>query len=536
MMSAGVWREGYPFSVPGRRGRGGGGNEEEGKWKGQGTAGAPSLLPRCNTNSCRQAHYACSARRSLRSNKQSYANTRPVIQRQLFIGASNTGVVLQRLASLPAAVFRDIEVQNKTAKYRGVGSFCLNRVQPQTAACKLTNPRSSHALLRSLTPTQALQAHSAVDPVQPPPAAGKLTNRVKLPARRVAIIVAAFVSLAFVPAAAHAEPCPNEKLREEQPYGQELPDCRAYEMVSPPNTNGQDATSYDAPRQLHAHPKPPRHRTRDRLLRQRVLRKPRRGTPRKPVRLPPHTRRLDHTERDPHVHRRKRRRTQQHLPTTFFTPEAYRRARRHQSPARWKRPCSATLRCIPRTALERGYKYLGDMGVKEVPWGASTYLERVVLTKPGTESLVEEVDGTEVPVSVTNTEEELAAARGAAELAGSYDKDAWHSTSDNGSRVFFTTPFKQASEIGQLYVRVNIGEPQSKLGSHGECLEPTMACTIEVSASTRSPEDTHGPRSRATGAQALKGKRCSSQATPSSRTTRTPVLKTTRRTSTSTNS
>lgn len=36
--------------------------------------------------------------------------------------------------------------------------------------------------------------------------------------------------------------CPNEKLRSEQPYALALPDCRAYEQVSPLNTNGQDAT------------------------------------------------------------------------------------------------------------------------------------------------------------------------------------------------------------------------------------------------------------------------------------------------------
>lgn len=33
-------------------------------------------------------------------------------------------------------------------------------------------------------------------------------------------------------------PCSNEQLRGEQPYGLRLPDCRAYELVSPPNDNG----------------------------------------------------------------------------------------------------------------------------------------------------------------------------------------------------------------------------------------------------------------------------------------------------------
>ena len=45
---------------------------------------------------------------------------------------------------------------------------------------------------------------------------------------------------------ATTETCPNAKLRAEQPYGLGLPDCRAYEMVSPADTNGQDATRAEA--------------------------------------------------------------------------------------------------------------------------------------------------------------------------------------------------------------------------------------------------------------------------------------------------
>ncbi len=39
-----------------------------------------------------------------------------------------------------------------------------------------------------------------------------------------------------------APSCANEQRRAEQPYGLKLPDCRAYEMVSPLETIGQDAT------------------------------------------------------------------------------------------------------------------------------------------------------------------------------------------------------------------------------------------------------------------------------------------------------
>ena len=41
---------------------------------------------------------------------------------------------------------------------------------------------------------------------------------------------------------AGAEGCPNEKIREEQVYALELPDCRAYEQVSPVQKNLTDAT------------------------------------------------------------------------------------------------------------------------------------------------------------------------------------------------------------------------------------------------------------------------------------------------------
>jgi len=51
--------------------------------------------------------------------------------------------------------------------------------------------------------------------------------------------------------------------------------------------------------------------------------------------------------------------------------------------------------------------------------------------------------------------------------------------SDDGSRVFWT-----AAETGPgaLYLRLNADQPQSAIGGGGECTEPTKACTLAISA------------------------------------------------------
>ena len=64
----------------------------------------------------------------------------------------------------------------------------------------------------------------------------------------LAVLCALTGALTFTGAAAQAanaagstpETCANEQLRAEQPYGLLLPDCRAYEQVSPVDKNDND--------------------------------------------------------------------------------------------------------------------------------------------------------------------------------------------------------------------------------------------------------------------------------------------------------
>jgi hypothetical protein len=288
--------------------------------------------------------------------------------------------------------------------------------------------------------------------------------------------------------------CTNERLREEQPYGLALPDCRAYEMVSPANTNGTDATAFGAEQAAHASEakteepaitysaKGSYGNPEGALIENQYLarRTPAGWTTQNITPLASPTTTEDHDSSYP----------------AYFTPELT-AGLAVTSAQLGDTPNGGEFGVYLAQFASHTYQYVGVGDVSHVPWGASTGLERVVLTKVGGDGgLVEEVDGTEVPVSITNTGEELAAGAGSP-ARGSFvdDKDAWHAVSENGSRVYFTTP-PSFGAIGQLFVRVNIGELQNTtFGPEGECLEPAKACTIEVSAPAPGVSDPNGPQS-----------------------------------------
>jgi hypothetical protein len=289
------------------------------------------------------------------------------------------------------------------------------------------------------------------------------------------------------------ETCPNAARRAEQPDAKDLPDCRAYEMVSPRNTDGQDATAETEFRE--ASPRASEAKEAEPAVAYTSL-----GSF-----AAPHGSMLENE----YVSRRAASGWGTQAIDPLSDPTEFGR-----EPVEGNyRGALLTPELTAGVALTSGklveeappmeyghwgtyvatfasgrYQYLGQLvGFGDAPWGASTDLTRVVLPvvaeNAETGSLVEYVDKSEIQLSVTNTE---------APLSFLLTGDRWHAVSENGSRAYFTV---SEGSTAQLYGRVNIGESQNETyGPNGECLEATKACTIQVSASRRQPEDPAGPQ------------------------------------------
>jgi hypothetical protein len=80
------------------------------------------------------------------------------------------------------------------------------------------------------------------------------------------------------------------------------------------------------------------------------------------------------------------------------------------------------------------------------------------------------------------------AASGGGSTDSYYTQDT-HAISAGAEAVYFT-----AEGSGALYVRLNPTAPQSPLDGEGNCQNPALACTLEVSATHRTPPDKLGPR------------------------------------------
>ncbi len=319
------------------------------------------------------------------------------------------------------------------------------------------------------------------------------------------------------------ESCPNAQRRSEQPYGTTLPDCRAYEMVSPLNKAGQGisftgaraaestesaAVTYESQGSFPGSgPEPPGAPYISRYL-------SRRGsegwsteniTPREntftPQLLVPFAALLFTPNLSAGVLFNK------DAPLVAGEPAGYNNLYRVDL----EDGSLQTVTNVTPPGVEP-YEALPPLPGVE---GASTDLSHIVFqeradltpnaTGNGEPRHVYEWAGSGLslvdvpPEGVTFAGDDTVGAP--TELQKPEGGDQWHAVSENGLRVFFTggenTEPHELGRLGQLYVREN---PEQPPVDESRCVVPGDACTIEVSSSQRTnaegkpAPDPHGPQ------------------------------------------
>jgi hypothetical protein len=312
-----------------------------------------------------------------------------------------------------------------------------------------------------------------------------------------------------------AETCPNAQARTEQPYGQTLPDCRAYELVSPldKDDNGVEAANSrasvsDEPSGSEASAlaytskgsfsEPQGSKKTSRYISRRAADgwSTQNVTPpavayesgRVPFSTllftPGLSTGLLESEDVPLVH-------DGELPgyDNLYVADLATTQASYQTVTNVNPPGAP-----PYTQAEQGPK----------PVGVSTDLSRVVFEQGANLTANAEGNGehvydwtngklslVDVPPPGTKFEhEDQAGAPGNTNLPE--DGDTWHAVSANGLRVFFTAGKGNDESEGQLYVREN---PERPPVDGSECAVPGDACTVEVSASQRTIiPDPNGPQ------------------------------------------
>jgi len=320
-----------------------------------------------------------------------------------------------------------------------------------------------------------------------------------------------------------AETCPNARARTEQPYGQALPDCRAYELVSPLNKDDRGAEAIDS-RAAVSDQSP-------------AVAYVSQGS----FSGPQGSRKVDRyiSRREPE-HDRWSTQSITPLSTAFeagrvafaellFTPDLSQGLLASEDvplvegeAAGYINLYVADLASNPASYQTvsnvnppgiQPYAESGQDGFPDAV-GASTDLSHVVFTAffdltpnapveehqryhvyewaGGKLSLVD------VPPAGTKFKDGATAGAEAGAPGDSYpeDGDVWHAVSANGLRVFFTVGQElpgQPTPAGQLYVRENPEQEASQVNGQGECTQPAKACTVEVSASQRTDCADHNP-------------------------------------------
>jgi hypothetical protein len=314
------------------------------------------------------------------------------------------------------------------------------------------------------------------------------------------------------PAATSSEPpetCPNAARRAEQPDSRDLPDCRAYEIVSPTDTGGADATeTFALGGEVRAAAEGPAEGA--------AITYGAYGSFGEPVGGQLEDQLLSRrSEKDGRWETRSIVAPSEHPNGTaplgyvgvFFTPELKEgltttaaAGLSAEAPEGLHELYLVGLKDgpgpyqlvsnLPGTQEEKEYAPPYEINPGVYPLGASSNLTHVVFATehpPHTGPLREWVSGRVVVVGVSNegevwTEAEVGPQHTPSALVSGV-ADVWRAVSEDGSRVIFTRT------NGELYARVNVGveaepEPereQSKMNGE-ECLEPAKACTVKLSA------------------------------------------------------
>jgi len=324
------------------------------------------------------------------------------------------------------------------------------------------------------------------------------------------------------------ETCPNAQPRTEQPYGLTLPDCRAYEMVSPLDKGDNsiieqharsslsgEALTYES---VGSFADPQATDYADRYMARRG------ATGWSTSNITPPYQPIKTNAPEP-------------FNELWFTPELSTGLFDDENgyplnegvPAGYNNLYLADTAAGATPGSDSAYQLVSTVSPKESESGryrdgnplslyvdgASTDLSHVVFgekaaltpgapKEAGLENVYEWTQGSSVLhlVNVPPTGKSfLGTGGGSAGAPGVFSRpengNVWHAVTTNGSRVFFTAA--EEGELGQLYLREN---PEQPPADASDCAVPQDACTIEVSESQRTgphgePDpDPHGTYTR----------------------------------------
>jgi hypothetical protein len=261
-------------------------------------------------------------------------------------------------------------------------------------------------------------------------------------------------------------PCPNEQLRAEQPYASSLPDCRAYEMASPLETLGNDATDSFAYTFARA------------SVSGEAVTYASRGTFANPTGATGESQLISRrgpdgwsTQSVTPLHDPTAAEINSSYETIDFTPELTEGIANTNAALTSESPGGASEQLYLANFGSDSYRYLGSDEVNIT--GSSTDLSHEVLGEY--RQPTEWVNGQIVPLSVANNGEAIETY-----FSG------WHGVSADGSRVYLRGVNGQV-----LYLRENVERPQSAMNGEA-CIDPSDACTIDISASQKT--DGSGPK------------------------------------------